>query len=46
MTGYTGIAIPSTLRAIILELTSAANGEVSTSGPPPLRAEREVFADH
>ena len=42
----TGIMVPTSLHSILLEATHTAQGEVCTSGPPPLKAERQVFADH
>ena len=44
--GLSGIQIPSMIRTILLDLTIAVSGEVSASGPPPWKAEREVYTDH
>ena len=43
--GLMGIQIPSMIRTILLDLTLAVNGEISNSGPPPWRSEREVYGD-
>ena len=46
MANHAGILIPAAIRSIVLEATAEAGGEITASGPPPLKAERDVYSDH